>query len=397
MDELFNATKFGEKAAVYQEGTRDGEIRVAVVNRTIDGVVPAVALGGSIETDSDDIIHQELMDRLQSAGVAMDDCPSFEIAMTYISTSDRRDSMWTKCVMTQRAGHQEIHEAFNKITTPGSRARYLVTRDYYFTSILYPATMRSDQSMRAAIQRQNKFIQSICKTTLFGISEADPFYVTPAETYEAGLERKIKNMKTIAEIILLDKVREANRRQADSPVIRVSTNRGNTKIFLAAMRKDAAELVWYTMELVRNAREWYEGDKVLYDVEDAACIGDKQGGGTQRDDGDESKGTIGERFRQGGDERDEGERTQIMREFEEQRTTLAEVHCWMQEWSVKNERGKASDAIAKSIAGTRETMVESSSRLTVQAVSKCSDSIEEQRQRSVAANSGNAFFPELHE
>ena len=131
------------------------------ISQTRDGVVPVLMLGGSIETDPDDMIGAELNDRLQLAHINLADCPNFHIAYCAVQTSIGKGAIMAKCIMAHKDVASTLHHVFTVMVTPGMQARHLITRDYSFAPILYPPNDKSDRELLKAMNRQRKFTDSI--------------------------------------------------------------------------------------------------------------------------------------------------------------------------------------------------------------------------------------------
>ncbi len=256
LEELLDDSRYGSPALGYKKGMKAARIWVEVISTSPCDVVPVLVLGGNLETDPTSIIILELNDRLEKCGVDLLTCPPFHIESFTVSTSDGRDTMWTKCVMTNQGSAIILQEKFALIPTPGPRARYLVTRDYHFVPLSYPPTDNSDQLLKSAMQRQRMFTASTIKTAICGFKDIDPFYEAPYY-FQVAMDTTRGNTKTIAEIILLDKYRDRDGMLTDSPVIRVTANKGKTKIYLTALRVDVASLIWYTEDLLRMIEPWF--------------------------------------------------------------------------------------------------------------------------------------------
>ncbi len=256
LEELLDESRYGSPAIGYKKGMKLAKIWVEVISTSPGDVVPVLVMGGNLETDSNSITVLELNDRLERSGVDLRTCPPFHIESVTVTTSDGKDTMWTKCVMANKGSAITLQEKFSMIPTPGPRARYLVTRDYHFVPLSYPPTDTSDRVLTTAIHRHQTFISSTTKTAISGFTDIDPFYETPESIYLAtGMTRG--NTRTISEIILLDKYRGEDGMMADSPVIRVTTNKGKNKLYLTALRVNAESLIRYTEELLQMIEPWF--------------------------------------------------------------------------------------------------------------------------------------------
>ena len=268
--ELLDESRYGSSATGYKKGMKSAKIWVEVISTSPGDVVPVLVMGGNLETDSNSITVLELNDRLEKSGVDLRTCPPFHIESVTVTTSEGRDTMWTKCVMANRGSATTLQEKFARIPTPGSRARYLVTRDYHFVPLSYPPTDTSDRVLKSAMHRHRTFMASTTKTAISGFKDIDPFYETPKSIHLAmGVTRG--NTKTIAEIILLDKYRDQEGIMTDSPVIRVTTNKGKTKLYLTALSVNAESLIWYTDDLLKTIEPWFtdRGQHIQCDVNEA--------------------------------------------------------------------------------------------------------------------------------
>ena len=257
LTELRNA---GSAAEGYSKILHDLRLQVESITRSEEGMVPVILLVGSIETESNMLVVEELNDRLAKSGVLLEDCPSFYIAYTPVSTSAGRPSVMAKCVVAHRDNAIRLHELFATINTPPPlKSRYLVTKEYSFTQIHYPATPRSDRTLRTALARQKDYIASLTKTTIHGVTGTDPFFDTPRQTRDMCNGMIHPNEKSVAQLILTEKTLDIMGYQIDSPVGRVSMNPKGSKIYLTALKADAKELVRFTAEVVSLFDIWYQG------------------------------------------------------------------------------------------------------------------------------------------
>ena len=148
MEELLDVARYGSPAVGYKKGLKEAKIWVEILSTSPGDVIPVMVMVGNLGTDPNSIAILELNDRLERSGVERRTCPPFHIEAVTVATSEGRESIWMKCIMANRGSAITLQENFAKIATPGSRARYLVTRDYHFVPISYPATESSDRVLK---------------------------------------------------------------------------------------------------------------------------------------------------------------------------------------------------------------------------------------------------------
>ena len=272
LEDMADHTQSGELANAYSDTMEREYIQVQYISRIADSIVPAVMIGGSIETADDEIIEEELGDRLIRMGVDSDTFPVFHVEQVSIGTSTGSVTIRTKCIMAKRAEVETIQSAFGAIPTPVSKAVYQVTSDYIFTPVKYPPTDQTDKELSAAIGRQNDFTKSIVKTTIYNLHNVAPYHDVPICVKDPCTNEIEKNTakKTVAAIILDMKFMVGRDIKIRSPVIRVSTNSSGSKLHLTALRTEAEDLITATQVVARLIDTWYDGKfKVLKDMTDA--------------------------------------------------------------------------------------------------------------------------------
>lgn len=258
--DMTDSTRSGYLADAYAKAMREAHVHIEILHRLEVGMVPVMLLGGSIETEPNHIALEELKDRLAMTGTRMDDCPSFHLAYTAVSTSTGKPSIMAKCVIAHKDDMGTLHQMFATLTAPSpARTRYLVTRDYSFPRIYHPPDERTDRILGAAIQRQREFIASLTKTTIQGLKGIDPFFDVPNSTRDFSTGTLVPNNKSVAQLILTAKTMDHMDYQIDSPVLRVSTNPKGNKLYLTAPKSEARELVRFSGEVLRLLEVWYEG------------------------------------------------------------------------------------------------------------------------------------------
>ena len=397
MEELLDVARYGSPAVGYKAGLKEARIWVEVLNTSPGDVVPVVVMVGNLGTDPSSIIILELNDRLERSGVDLKTCPPFHIEAVTVATSEGRESIWMKCVMANRGSAITLQEKFAKIATPGSRARYLVTRDYHFVPLSYPATENSDRVLKAAISRHREFTRSTIKTAISGFKDIDPFYEVPA-TIRDGTGVMVGNEKTMAEIILLEKYHD-DRGITASPVIRVTTNASRTKLYLTALIVDAEILIRYTTMLLYRIEPCFskKGQHIQCEVAEAnqRIAPTKEGGASQQsfdqdttpDDWEErmdtivvEKGVAGCDLAEGSSIRDELHN--LKQVVVDQQAQMKEMHGLVRLLLTKIEETKQTkpDDMVGTIMTMVETQLQSSlSSISALAMSKCTVQMEEQK------------------
>ena len=272
LEDMMDMQKSGPQAAVYQEVLTNTNITPEYITRIPDNIIPIAMIGGSIESASDTMIEEEIVDRLAMADFDTDDIPPFYVESTFVNTSTGRTPCKVKGILTSRQDAQKMQKMLTRFTTPASRKRYLVTRDYSFTPVIYPPTDRSDKELATAIKRQKSFLASNTRTTIYGLTGIDPFFDIPEQTKDLRTQVTISNTtKTVAFLLLTMTMLEEDGRTLHSPVTQVSTNRLGTKLYLTALKTDAAELIKFTREVIGLLEVWYAGNtfKPVGDIDDA--------------------------------------------------------------------------------------------------------------------------------
>ena len=242
----------------YETATRNLNTVVNYRSRMMDSQLPVVMIGGSIETAADEMIEEELFDRLLMAGFKAEEVPEYQVENTELSTLDGNHSDRIKCVVAARQDAKRLQEMIARVATPADRNRYLVTRDYKYTTISYPPTEASDKTVRDAIRDHRIFKASLVRTSLYGFGRIDPFMDVPKATKDLCTREVSKNAdKTVAYFLLTMKMRDRDGGSKSTPVIRVSTNKLGTKIYLYAPKTEAEDLVQFTREVMNLMRIWY--------------------------------------------------------------------------------------------------------------------------------------------
>lgn len=273
LEDMADAAKAGDLAKAYTNTMSDERIQVQYISRIADSIVPTIMIMGCIETADDEIIEEEIGDRLIRIGADPDTFPIFHVEQVTIGTSTESETIRTKCVMARKKDVKTIQNAFELIPTPASKVKYQVTSDYSFTQMKYPPTDQTDMELSAAIRKQNDFTKSIVKTTIYNLYNVAPYHDVPLNTKDPCTQRIEKNTakSTIATIILDMKIQDETGTVIKSPVIRVTTNASGTKLHLTALRTEAKELILATNEIARLLDTWYDSYnfKALKDMTDA--------------------------------------------------------------------------------------------------------------------------------
>jgi hypothetical protein len=275
LKEMTNVSMAGSGAEDYLKRLKTERITVIGLYSSIDEQIPIVYIVGSISTADDRQIAEEMVDRLVAAGMDIEDIPHFHISSTIVSTSTGRIANRTKCVIAAKADANCLQDMISSLHTPAAR-NYLVTRDYHFTQIAYPPTDRSDSELASAMDRQQEFTASIVRTSIFGFTGLEPFYDTPEKTKDLCTREITSNTNAVAHHLLLMRMLDEDNHMIDTPVIRVSMNKWNDKIYLTALKKDAGELIRFTSEVINLMDIWYHGHKftLLSEVVEAQRIVD---------------------------------------------------------------------------------------------------------------------------
>ena len=391
LDELLDDARYGTPAQDYKQGMKKARIWVEVITTAPADVVPVLVLVGNLETDPNSILILELNDRLEKSGMDLISCPSFHIESTTVATSEGKDTLWTKCVMATRGSMHTLQEKFASIPTPGSRTRYLVTRDYHFVPLSYPPTDKSDRILKTAIQRQREFLSSATKTAISGFKDIDPFYTTPSFIYTKTCET-MENTKTIAEIILLETHCDREGITTDSPVIRVTTNKSKNKLYLTALRTNAESLIQYTNDLLHKIAPWFKqrGQQIQSEVIEArryvatttdqtSCDGDMDAGTLIDSSGDTGASRVVAQ---------EGMLVQadiqnLQHLVVSQQAQITELHSLVR--LVLNKIVETKPLQPADMVGTISTMVETNvqsslSSSSAMTISRCTTQMEEQKQ-----------------
>ena len=271
LKELIAATTAGP-IEEYTKMLAKWRVSVDYLCSSVDDHIPIFFLVGSITTADDELIAEEIVDRLAMADFELDDIPPFHVESSIVGTSMGKIASRTKCVIATKADSKQLQEMISTLHTPASRNRYVVTRDFQFAPIVYPPTDRSDSDLASAIDRQDEFTASVVRTTIYGYKGFTPFYDIPSETKDLCTRETITNTsKTVAQLLLTMKMLDKNKQAIPSPVIRVSENKWSSKIYLTALKKDAPLLIRFTKEVINLIDTWYRGHKfqILGDVKDA--------------------------------------------------------------------------------------------------------------------------------
>ena len=275
LKKMTDLTMSGSGAEEYSRRLKAECISVIGLYSSIDEQIPIVYIVGSISTADDRQIAEEMVDRLVVSGLAIEDIPHFHISSTIVSTSTGRIANRTKCVIAAKSDASRFRDMISSLHTPAARD-YLVTRDYHFTQIAYPPTDRSDSELASAMDRQQEFTASIVRTSISGFTGLEPFYDTPEKTKDLCTREITSNTNAVAHHLLTSRMLDEDNHMIDNPVIRVSMNKWNDKIYLTALKKDAAELIRFTSEVMKLMDIWYHGHKftLLSEVVEAQRIVD---------------------------------------------------------------------------------------------------------------------------
>ena len=273
LKDMTNVATAGPKAEGYSKMLKDERISVVGLYSSIDEQLPITFIVGSISTADDRQIAEEIVDRLVVAGFAQKDIPHFHIASTIVSTSTGKVANRTKCIIAAKADAPHLQDMISELHTPTLRD-YLVTRDYHFTQIVYPPTDRSDKDLALAMDRQQEFTSSIVRTSIYGFEGFEPFYDIPRMTKDLCTREITSNTSTVAYHLLTMRMQDDDELIVDAPVIRVSMSKWNDKIYLTALKKDAAELIRFTAEVMKLMDIWYQGHefKLMSEVIDAQRV-----------------------------------------------------------------------------------------------------------------------------
>ena len=220
---------------------------------------PVAIIKGSMETAVDALIEEELFDRLVLAEINEAEIPDYTVESVELSTSDGRHLGRVKCIVSARQDIHKLQDMIMRITTPASRNKYLVTRDYAFFSITYPPTDTTDKEVMDALKEQRVLNASLIRTCIYGLTGIDPFRDVPEYTKGLCTREKHKNTgRTVAHFLLTMSMVNHDGRVINSPVTRVSTNPTGTKLYLHAFRTEAAKLIQLTKEVMNLLHIWYE-------------------------------------------------------------------------------------------------------------------------------------------
>jgi hypothetical protein len=278
LKELVATLKAGLLIDGYTNMLTKWRVSVEYLCSSIDDHIPIFFLVGSTSTADDALITEEIIDRLIMADFELDDIPPFHVENSIVRTSMGKIASRTKCIIATKADSKQLQEMISTLHTPASRNQYVVTRDFQFAPIVYPPTDRSDSDLSSAIDRQAEFTSSVVRTTIYGYKGFAPFYDTPSETKDLCTREITSNTsKTVAQLLLTMKMMDENKQVIPTPVIRVSENRWSSKIYLTALKKDAAILIRFTREVINLIDIWYRGHKfqILGDMKDAQKIVDQ--------------------------------------------------------------------------------------------------------------------------
>ena len=259
LNNLLMVSKSGTRAVDYIAGMKSARIWMEIISQTMDGIVPVLMLGGSIETDPDDMIGAELNDRLLQAHIDLAKCPNFDIAFCAVHTSNIKGAVMAKCIMAKKETAGALHHLFENMITPGMQERHLVTRDYFFAPILYPPSDRSDRELSKAMNRQREFTESTIQTTIVGLVDVNPFTDIPKQTRDFYTQELEENNKSIVELILLSKTPDRANAIISSPIRKVSTNRKQNRLYLTALKEDTGNLITVTKIIAKTMEVWYPG------------------------------------------------------------------------------------------------------------------------------------------
>lgn len=262
LNDLLMVSKSGEKAKGYIQRMKSARIWLETISQTTDGMVPVIMLGGSIESEPDDMIGAELNDRLILANTTLSNCPNFNVGYCAVNTSSNKGGVMAKCIIANKSQAETLHNIFNNMVTPGMQERHLVTRDYFFAPISYPPNDRSDRELSKAMNRQRSFMDSIIQTTILGLIDVDPFITIPTNTKDFCTGEVAANEKSLVELLLLSKTRDTTDSVISSPVRKVSTNNGKNRLHLTALKTDTENLIAFTKRVARTLDTWFPGHKM---------------------------------------------------------------------------------------------------------------------------------------
>ena len=249
------AGRMGQGSMKYISLMTESAIWVDIHTQFQEGVLPCIMLGQSIPTDPDGVISHEIIDRLKTAGISLDPDLTYTTSCI-VSNSAGRAATPVKCIMTRTTDIHQIQEAFARLPLQTPNTRHLVTWAFTFTPILYPLDDKADGVLTEAIIKQQEFMANITKTNLLGFQNIDPFAFTPQYTQDSLSAEKISNNQCLAALLLLGKAVALDGSPTASPILKVSTNEGGTRIFLTAFKKDATLLLSHTADLISLMPVW---------------------------------------------------------------------------------------------------------------------------------------------
>ena len=70
-----DSKQVGSRAQTYVTAMKIAKISVDCIKQTVDGMVPVVMIGGSVETSEDALIEEEIWDRFSGVGVTKKESP----------------------------------------------------------------------------------------------------------------------------------------------------------------------------------------------------------------------------------------------------------------------------------------------------------------------------------
>ncbi len=257
MGDLMSASKTGIDATDYVQNMRTARIWFKVISRAEADKVPALILGGSMDSDSNEMIADEINDRLGMVGIGLDKCPTFYIDNYAVITPRTKErSVTMKCIMTHNKDASTLARLVETVSTPGLPTRHLVTRDYSFTTVEYPPSNQFQSTIGRAIERQRTFLNSITTTTLQGMKGIDPFFDVPQSTEPFYTGEARINDQTLAELILLGEITDSTGRTMKTPVIRLAMSTSG-RMHLTALKEEAASLIKTTEDIRTCIKIWY--------------------------------------------------------------------------------------------------------------------------------------------
>ena len=225
------------------------------------GLIPCVALVGSDRRDNDERILQEYMSRLKYRIEENLEIPPFQIIYASLWTSDYRSCM-AKCVACCQDHLGVVTEMFSKLRQATHSSFMPVTHMYTIHLIPQEQEERNTAMMKAALAQQ-LFLDGITRVVLTGLDGIDPFTFCPSDTTPAGTPVTC----TLIDQIYNGSVINASGQELENPIIKVTVDSANTRLYLMAHHEDAAALIKHSRAFLPTLAKWLDKSPDVFSLD----------------------------------------------------------------------------------------------------------------------------------